>query len=104
MRTDRAGSQASQGSQGGKSYPSENSQVMPMVIVIFLPLACLITDDHISRSDTIEKSTSIITFATLYCQTVNISTSDFCRLIFQFFARDFFVQDEALMGKPLTIN
>lgn len=37
MRTDRAGSQASRGTQGGKSYPRDNSQVMPVVIEIILP-------------------------------------------------------------------
>lgn len=67
MRTDRAGSQASQGTQGGTSYPRDNSQVMPVVIEIILPQSCLITDNLTRRADKIEERTSLITSATLNC-------------------------------------
>lgn len=68
MRTDRAGSQASRGTQGGKSYPRDNSQVMPVVIEIILPLELFNHwQSHMQGGDKIEERTSLITSATLNC-------------------------------------
>lgn len=99
MRTDRACSQASGGTQGGKSYPRENSQVMLMVIVIFLPLGLF--NHWWSHKQEWYNWESMITCATLCCHTVNISTSDFCRLIFLFFARDFFFSRSSIYGQTV---
>lgn len=67
MRTDRAGSQASQGTQGGKSYPRDNSQVMPVVIEIILPRELFNHWQSRMRGDKIEECTSLIASATVNC-------------------------------------
>lgn len=67
MRTDRAGNQASRCTQGGTSYPTDNSQVMPAVIEIILPLELFNHWQSHMQGDKIEERTSLITSATLNC-------------------------------------